>query len=192
MAEVAEAPPFRVWLDGGGVGVGGFGNIDNSEGAPGITGGVGVALGADPSRSFGLLVQEREFVTNFDERHVSSIGVLVRWPADDGPFALAGGAHHHELPWTTWLSDPGGSIAAVRPDITHRTGFELGAGWDFAPFAPDSPEARRWRPSLQVSAMVLPDTEGALVYAMARFSIRLGLLEVQPRPAVQSASSPDV
>jgi hypothetical protein len=174
----AEAPAFRVWLDGGIVGVGGFGNIENAEAAPGITGGVGVALGKDPSQSVGVLLQEREFVTNLDERHVSSIGVLVRWPADDGPFLLAGGAHHHELPWTTWLEDPGGSIAAVRPDITHRPGFEVGAGWDFAPSAPDSPAARRWRPSLQVSTMVLPGTEGALVYAMARFSIRLGLAEV--------------
>jgi hypothetical protein len=180
---VAEAPAFRVWLDGGLLAAGGFGTVDGVEGAPGLSGGVGVAFGANPSRSAGLLLQVREFVTNLDERHVSSIGVLVRWPADDGPYLLGGGAHHHELPWTTWLSDPGGSIAAVRPDITHRTGFELGAGWDFAPFAPESREARRWRPTVQVSAAVLPDTDGALVYAMARFSMRLGLLEVKPADA---------
>jgi hypothetical protein len=34
-----------------------------------------------------------------------------------------------------------------------------------------------------VSAAVLPDTDGALVYAMARFSMRLGLLEVKPADA---------
>lgn len=183
--DAVEAPAFRVWLDGGVLAAGGFGNVPAAEGAPGITGGVGVALGADPSRSVGLLLQEREFVTNLDERHVSSIGVLVRWPADDGPFLLAGGAHHHELPWSTWLADPGGAIAAVRPDITHRTGFEVGGGWDFAPSAPESREARRWRPSLQVSAAMLLDTDGALVYAMARFSMRLGLLEVPPPAPAQ-------
>jgi hypothetical protein len=187
----AEAPAFRVWLDGGVGGVGGFGNLASAEGAPGLTGGVGVALGADPARSVGLLLEEREFVTLPNERHVSSIGVLVRWPADDGPFVLPGGAHHHELPWSDWLEEPGGAIAATLPDITHRTGFELGGGWDFAPSAPDSPVARRWRPSLQVSAVVLPDTPGALAYAMARFSIRFDLMEV-PSGAGQGARSPDV
>ncbi|GDX81958.1 hypothetical protein LBMAG42_37690 [Deltaproteobacteria bacterium] len=176
----ALAPAFRVWLDGGVVGAVGAGNVPTVEGAPGITGSIGMAFGADPSRNFGLLLQERELVMNLDERHVSSIGVLVRYPADDGPYALLGGIHNHELPLSTWLDDPGGAIAATRPDITHRTGIEFGGGWDFAPAAPDSQVARMFRPTLQVSAGVLPGTDGALVYGMLRASMRLGLVEIKP------------
>lgn len=90
-----------------------------------------------------------------------------------------GGVHNHELPWSTWLEDPGGSIAATRPDITHRTGVELGGGWDFAPAAPDSSVARTFRPTVQASVAFLPGTEGALVYGLLRVSMRLGLVEIK-------------
>lgn len=66
MAIPAEllAPAFRVWLDGGIVGAFGAGNVPAVEGAPGITGSIGMAFGADPSHNFGVLLQERELVMN--------------------------------------------------------------------------------------------------------------------------------
>ena len=178
MTSEVTAAAFRVWLDGGILGAAGAGNVPAVEGAPGITGGLGIAFGQDPHRNVGLLLQEREFVTGLVDRHVSSIGVLLRYPAADGPYALVGGVHNHELPWSTWLEDPGGSIAATRLDITHRTGVEFGGGWDFSPMAPDSPVASLFRPTLQLSVGVLPGTDGALAYGMLRFSMRLGIMKV--------------
>jgi len=43
-----------------------------------------------------LCAQVREFVAS--ERHVSSIGVLLRYPVDDRPWVALVGADHHELP----------------------------------------------------------------------------------------------
>ncbi len=168
------APAFRFWLDGGLVGEGGFGGAP-TEGGGGLTGGLGVGLMPDPAVGLALVAQVRELVAN--ERHVSSIGVLVRYPADDGPWVGLGGAHHHELPWAQWLDSPGSAIAATHEDITHRTGAELALGYDFAPSAPESSVARMFRPSLQLSGAVLPATDGPLVYVMARATMRLGVKE---------------
>ncbi len=168
------APAFRFWLDGGVVGEGGLGGAPAEAGA-GLTGGLGVGLMPDPARGLALSAQVREFVAS--ERHVSSIGVLLRYPADDGPWVGLGGAHHHELPWSEWLDSPGSAIAATHAGITHRTGAELALGYDFAPTAPDSPVARMFRPSLQLSGALLPGSEGPLLYVMARATMRLGVKE---------------
>lgn len=172
------APAFRLWLDGGLAGDLGAGGVE-VEGGFGVTGGVGVALTTDPARGPGILVQAREVVNNLDQRHVSSIGVLARYPADDGPYLALGLAHHHELPWSLYVAAPLPAALATHTGITHRTGAELGVGWDFAPAAPDSAVARRFRPSVQLSGVVLPGTQGPLAYALFRATMRLGLKELE-------------
>jgi hypothetical protein len=175
----AAISAFHFWLDGGVVGdVGAAGQVAGRgavEGGFGITGGLGFGFGADLSRGVGLMLQEREFVANLDERHVSSIGILVRYPADDGPWVALGAMHNHELPWSLYLDDPLPAIAAIAPAITHRTGVEAAVGWDFAPTAPDSAVASRFRPSLQLSVATLPASEGPLFYGLFLATMRLGV-----------------
>ena len=172
------APAFRLWLDGGVVGDVGMGGAP-VEGGYGLSGGLGVSLADEPARGVGILLQVREIVTNLDDRHVSSIGILGRYPADDGPFFALGAAHHHELPWSSYLDDPLAGALATHTGITHRTGFELGGGWDFAPGAPESKDSRRFRPSLQLTGVFLPATEGPLAYVLFRAPMRLGLKEYE-------------
>lgn len=166
---------FRFWLAGGVVGSAGVVEAP-AEGGFGVTGSLGFAFGKDPSRGVGLLIQERESWQFPPERHVTSIGVLGRYPADDGLWGGLGFAHHHELPWSLYKEEPLEAILAIHPNITHRTGFEVAVGWDFAPAAPDSPVARRFRPSLQLSVITQPATEGPLFYAMLMLTMRVGIL----------------
>ena len=146
-----------------------------TEAGAGITGGVGFAFGQDPARAVGLLLQVRELVQPSDDRHLSSIGVIARYPGDDGPWFGVGGTHHHELPWSLYKESPVDAALATHVAITHRTGFELVGGWDFAPTAPKSVVASRFRPALQLSMAMLPGTDGPLLYGMLRATMRLGI-----------------
>jgi hypothetical protein len=176
----APLTAFHFWLDGGVVGDFGAGGAPSAggaslEGGYGVTGSLGFGFGSDLSRGVGLLLQERELIANIDERHISSIGILVRWPADDGPWVALGGVHNHELPFSLYLEEPLEAVLAIHEDITHRTGVEAAVGWDFAPTAPDSPVASRWRPSVQLSLATLPGSDGPLLYGMLRATMRLGI-----------------
>lgn len=168
------ATAFRFWLDGGiagDVGVVGY----PTEAGAGVTGGLGFALGADPAKGVGLLLQVRELLQPSDDRHLSSIGIIARYPADDGPWIGLGGTHNHELPWSLYKEDPVGGALATHLKITHRTGFEVAAGWDFAPTAPQSEIASRFRPAVQLSVAMLPGTDGPLIYGILRATMRLGI-----------------
>ena len=168
------ATAFRFWLDGGIAGDLGVVAYP-TEGGAGVTGGLGFGFGEDLSKGVGLELQVRELLQPSDDRHVSSIGVIVRFPADDGPWIGLGGTHHHELPWSLYKEDPVDAALATHVDITHRTGFEVAAGWDFAPTAPNSPVASRFRPALQASVAFLPGTDGPLIYGILRATMRLGI-----------------
>lgn len=163
----------RLWLQG--ALVGGVGPATSVSGTGGVVGAIGVALGKDPDRCLALEVRTREMAASAEARVVGGVYGDLRWPAGVGPYALVGFAHHHETPLDEAGEHPVATALATYAGINHRTGFELGAGWDFsAPY--DAPDVlRRLRPTTRLSAVVLPGTPGPPVYVVAEIGLSLGL-----------------
>ncbi|MFZ5480203.1 MAG: hypothetical protein ACOZNI_25795 [Myxococcota bacterium] len=170
---IALAADPRVWLETGFTASAGVNEATEPGG--GFAGGFGVALGKEPARSFAFVARAREGLSGEDLRHVGNLGFTVRYPADRGPWVAAGLAHNHETPADVALRNPVGTAFAVERGITHRTGFEVGAGWDFAPPFPEHRLSARVLPRVGVSAVVLPDAGGPPVYVVADAGIRFGL-----------------
>jgi len=170
----AEAGLDRpVWL--GAIVDGGATVSASPSGGAGVAGLIGVSLGKVPSRSLGLEGRVGEAVYASDVRTVGNVNFDVRFPAGSGPWGFVGFAHHHELGIDEAASHVGGAIAATYKGITHRTGFEVGGGWDVAPIFPNSAFGSRIRPTVRVGVTVLPDGVSPPVYLTASAGVLLGL-----------------
>lgn len=134
-----------------------------------------MSLGKAPTRSLGLEGRVGEAVYASDVRTVGNVNFDVRFPAGSGPWAFVGFAHHHELAIDQAIAHPGGAIAATYGGITHRTGFELGAGWDVAPLFPNSSFGSRVRPTVRLGVTVLPDGVPPPLYVTASAGVLLGI-----------------
>lgn len=145
------------------------------SGGAGVAGLIGVSLGKAPSRSLGLEGRVGEAVYASDVRTVGNVNFDVRFPAGSGPWGFVGFAHHHELGIDEAVNHVGGAIAATYKGITHRTGFEVGGGWDIAPPFPNSAFGSRIRPTVRVGVTVLPDGVAPPVYLTASAGVLLGL-----------------
>ena len=171
----AGTPEFPVWF-------GGLVNADVGVGSPsttgpggGVQGFVGAEIGKVPARSFALEGRVGEGVNLNYLRTVGNVDFDVRYPAGNGPFAFVGFAHHHELDIDEASTHVVGTVAATYPGITHRTGFELGVGWDAAPPFPDSSFGSRVRPTARLNVVVLPDGVTPPVYVVANVGVMLGV-----------------
>jgi len=163
----------RVWL-----GLAYFGGVGTGPDVGGGGGGraeVGVALGRNPERSLGILAFAREGVATPEFRTLGTVNVLLRFPAGHGLFVVGGFAHHHETEFADFLADPGTTALATNPAIHHRTGFEVGAGYDLGNQWPDNGIASRIRLFASASAVVLPNSVGPPVYVMADLGFRFGV-----------------
>lgn len=163
-----DAPPVQVE---GQLAIGGA----VPSGAPlvaGASGGLVVRLGAS---GFALEATGRELVAGDPARSVGGLGFDARWPAGPGPHALLGFAHHHEAPLADARAAPIANALGILESITHRTGFEVGAGWDGGPVYTETAFLSRLRPTAQVQVVVLPATGEPLVYAYGSFGIALAL-----------------
>ena len=127
---------------GGGGGSGAAGSAPSAEGAGsvsgdtlsvlgGASGGLSVRLGPDGKRSAGIVLHVGEGYASNEGRTVGAIDADVRWPSADGPYAFLGFAHRHETTLDLVVAHPVGATLATLPGIEHRTGFEVGGGWDF-------------------------------------------------------------
>ncbi len=167
----AAPPEYPVWL-------GGFADVGAST-SPGVGGGfgalAGVMIGKGDNHNLALEGRVGEGLYASDVRTVGNIDFDVRYPGDSGPFVYLGFAHHHELSLDEALTHPVGAIAATYSGITHRTGFELGAGWDMATPFPKSSFGARIRPTVRVNAVVLPDGVSPSVYVVGNIGILLGV-----------------
>ena len=171
LAVAADDP--RVWLQG--ALVGGVGPAASVSGTGGAAGAIGVALGKHPDRSLALEVRSREMVASADLRVVGGVYGDLRWPAGAGPYALIGFAHHHETPMADAQDHPVATTLATWSGINHRTGFEVGAGWDLpAPYT-ETDLLRRLRPTFRLAAVVLPGTDGPPVYGLAELGVSVGV-----------------
>lgn len=170
----AEAGLDRpVWL--GAVVDGGASLGSSPSGGGGAAGLLGVSLGKVPSRSLGLEGRVGEAVYASDVRTVGNVNFDVRFPAGSGPWGFVGFAHHHELGIDEAITHVGGAIAATYKGITHRTGFEVGGGWDVAPLFPNSSFGSRIRPTVRLGVTVLPDSVSPPVYLTASAGVLLGI-----------------
>ncbi len=172
-AHAAPGPDRPVWLGatvGGGMGIG-----TSSAPGGGAAGLIGVALGKVPGRSVGLEGRVGESLYAGSLRTVGNVDFDVRYPAGSGPYGYVGFAHHHELGVDEALAHVGGAIAATYGGITHRTGFELGGGWDVAPIFPRSAFGSRIRPTLRLGVTVLPDGVSPPVYVTGAVGVLLGI-----------------
>ncbi len=171
LAFAADDP--RLWLQG--ALAGGVGPDAETSGAGGVVGGIGVALGKDPNRCLALEVRSREMYASADPRIVGGIYGDLRWPAGTGPYLLVGFAHHHETALADAKAHPAATALATWSGINHRTGFEVGAGWDLAAPYDEVEFLRRLRPTMRLAAVVLPGTDGPPVYAVAELGFSLGV-----------------
>lgn len=172
-AVAAPAVDRPVWL--GATATGGASLGSESSGGGGFAGLIGVSLGKAPARSFGLEARVGEAVYAADLRTVGTVDFDVRFPAGSGPFAFVGFAHNHELAIEESLEHIGGAVTATYTGITHRTGFELGGGWDVAPLFPDSKFGSRVRPSVRLGLTVLPDSVSPPIYLTATAGVLVGI-----------------
>lgn len=145
-------------------------------------GALGVALGPHPERSLGVEVHAREMLLSEEPMGVGVVTVDLRYPAGTGLYALAGFAHHHEQRWAAMLDDVVGTAAATSESIQHRSGVELGAGWESRPWTRHPASfGKRFRTVAQLTAVVLPGTPGPAAYAVVEIGIRAGLARPLPR-----------
>jgi hypothetical protein len=176
-----DAPTqLRAWVGLGSVGSAGAAEVASIGG--GGFGSLGVALGGHPERSLGVEAHVRELVLSAEPMSVGVVTVDLRYPAGTGLYALAGFAHHHEQRWDAMLSDVIGTAAATDERIQHRSGVELGAGWESRPWTRGTANfGNRFRTTAQLSAVILPATPGPSAYAMLEIGIRAGLTRPLPR-----------
>lgn len=176
---VGEAGPApivepRVW-----VGVGVHGSVGALADAPGGGGGAGVEAGArigkEARRSVALVARVRESVLTGPVRNIGNVEVRVQYPAGTGPHGFLGFSHNHEALAADWLADPVAVSAGVADTLRHRTGFEVGGGWDLPPPYRETAFLARFRPTVSLTAHVFPDEKGPRVYGVAEVGVRLGL-----------------
>ena len=176
----AASHEYPVWFGamvdvGSGVG----GGATGSGPGGGFQGFLGAVIGKVPSRSFGLEARVGESVWAGELRTIGNVDFDVRYPAGSGPFAYVGFAHRHELGIDEALTHVVGAIAATYPGITHRTGFEVGGGWDVATPFPNSAFGSRIRPTVRLAVTVLPDAVAPPVYITGNLGITLGIGKVR-------------
>lgn len=173
-SESAGAPQdARVWVGaalGGGVGAD---ELPGGGGSAAVE--VGVRLGREPRRSLGLVAGVREVLISEPVRNIGNIRVLVQYPTGTGPHVQVGFSHSHESLIDDYLAHPVAVTAGVHETLTHRTGFEVGAGWDFAPPFPKHRVTAGLRPTAAVNALVYPDHGGPHAYVLAEVGVRFGL-----------------
>ena len=179
----------RVWLHGavgGGGGIGAAGSAPSAEGAGsvsgdtlsvlgGASGGLSVRLGPDGKRSAGIVLHVGEGYASNEGRTVGAIDADVRWPSADGPYAFLGFAHRHETTLDLVVAHPVGATLATLPGIEHRTGFEVGGGWDFPTPWAGIRFAERVRPITRLAITVLPGTAGPPAYVVGELGLALSV-----------------
>lgn len=165
------APP--VWFIAG-VGAE-VGLADAPGGGGGVNGGVGVSLAPSARDAVGLEARLREGWVSGETRQIGGIGFIVRYPSRPGPYGFVGFAHHHESAIADALARPVATALGIDDAITHRTGFEVGAGWDFPSPQPDDPVLARVLPRAALTAVVLPDRGGPPVYVLLEGGFRVGV-----------------
>lgn len=176
-AHAAQDP--RLWLDVGVEGTVGAGRAFGGGG--GTHAGIGVAFAPEPARALGLVAHAREEVVSnatpagSKMGHVGGISIDLRWPCGTGPYVLGGFAHHHETAFADYVARPVPVTLAIDPAITHRTGLEAGAGWDFAPTVRDAPFWSRLRARVDATVTWLPGTGDPPVYLLVEAGVRFGL-----------------
>jgi hypothetical protein len=163
----------RVWV-GAAVG-GGLGADDTPEGGGGAALEVGVRLGREPRRALALVAYVREALMSAPVRNIGNLGVVVQYPTGTGPHVHLGFSHSHESQIEDYLAHPVAVTAGVHASLTHRTGFEVGAGWDFAPPFPKNRYTAGLRPTGALNVLVFPDHGGPHAYVLAEVGVRFGL-----------------
>ncbi len=169
----APVPDARVWI---GVGIGGGVGADVTPGGGGGAGfELGARLGREPRRALAVAVRVRELMMDGPLRNIGNIGVLVQYPTGTGPHLNVGFSHSHESLFADYIAHPVAVTAGIHDTLTHRSGFEIGGGWDFPPPFPKHPVTAGLRPTAALSAFVFPDAGGPHAYVVAEVGARFGL-----------------
>ncbi|MDP2311238.1 MAG: hypothetical protein Q8P18_34780 [Pseudomonadota bacterium] len=163
----------RVWV-GAAVG-GGVGADEVPSGGGGAAVEAGVRLGRERRRSLSLVAYVREAMMSTPVRNIGNLGVLVQYPSGTGPHVHLGFSHSHESQLADYLAHPIEVTTGVHSSLTHRTGFEAGAGWDFPPPFPRNRITAVLRPTAAVNVLVFPDNGGPHAYVLAEVGVRFGL-----------------
>lgn len=163
LLHAADLP--RAW-----VGVGVIAGAGSDGGLGGVAASGGVRLADNPMIPAAEL-HVREGVAGGEPRSVTDLGFDARWPAQPGPHLVLGFAHDHETDLDTALAHPVENALAILPGITHRTGLELGGGWEI----PTRWEgfAERLRPTLRATAIWFPASDGPPVYGVVELGASL-------------------
>jgi hypothetical protein len=180
VAAAASPEDPRVWVGAGLAGGVGAASVPGGGGGAAVY--AGVSLAKDPRHGLGLFAKVREGVFSGDLREIGNIGGGLRYPAGVGPWVAVGFAHNHEALVSEFLQEPVQVTAGISSLLTHRTGAELGLGWDFAPPFPDSRFGHRFSVTTDVAATWFPDKGGPPVYALAEVGVRIGLDGLFTRP----------
>lgn len=167
------APDPRLWIGAGLAGGAGLHATPGGGGGAGVS--IGVGLGPDVRRSVGLVAKVRELWMAEAVRNIGDIGLVARYPASGGPYVALGFAHQHEALLADYLAHPVAVTAGVHEAITHRTGVEVGVGWDLAAPYAGIPFVQRFSPTFGLTALVYPDGGGAPLYVLGEVGLRFGL-----------------
>ena len=120
----------------------------------------------NPSPRLGVEVGTREAVVVPNDRVTGTILVLGRYKF--GPAYLAAGfAHSHETPLELAKAQPVAATFGGLEGIEHRSGFEVGAGFD----APLSMIGDRWGVTGALTMTAFPDAVGTPLYANAELGL---------------------
>lgn len=174
----------RTHVEAGAFGGAGAGAGSGASAVGGFMAGVNVWIGPQDKNGIALDFQAREGLASDDLRTMGGLYASARWPGRPGPFLSLGFAHHHETSWELAKTDMVGNTIATLPGINHRSGFEVGAGWD--PQGP-WPTDGMWghlHPHFQLSAVALPGTDGPPVYVMLEIGGAFGLGKVTKAEAI--------
>ncbi len=168
---LATTGHYPVRLTGGVVGVAGVGQgelLDPTPTGNSVGGGV-VGRGSVHLRGpFSIEGAAREGWLTQDARSLGGLASSLRWTTDSGAFGRLGLAHHHEVPAEVVLENP---LQVARGDaegIRHRTGLEVGGGFDIAaldlPHPPLKLVEDRMGMSVDISANWFSNELGPAVY----------------------------
>lgn len=170
-AGVARAGAEKVSVSLGVAAMAGTATAEGPSGSYGAAGGGFVGFRVAPPIE--VWVGAREGLVSGGTRVLGAVDLGARLYAGESAFLYGGLAHHHETPWASFQGDPVGATFGVSEGITHRSGFEVGAGWSWALPAVTTTGVAT---SLAAHAVILPDAGGPVVYGLIeqRFTVQLG------------------
>ncbi len=159
-------------------------------GAPGTAGGYAVTRWLLTAGRSGFSGEAgiREGLFSGELRTVGSIAFGVRWTHKAGPYARVMFAHHHETPLAVYREDPVGGFVGSADGINHRSGLEVGLGYDWT--IPADGFWRRLGIMVDVSVPILPQTHAQhgvshdpLAYAFGEVGLRLDIGKMWAEPS---------